>query len=241
MRGKKGLDYIDWSISMGIFIIAVTALFVFLKPGARPDYDQDTLLSLVQEQFVKQTHGYVHETPLFIARLEDKWGLGDEALVNVRTRGDMRFTAINPSNNAHFEAFVRTGTSITFNCHDLCDNVNFTIIGTTQDRQNDLSLESECVPSNQPSACSAQVGATSTREGVKQSEIALLRSEDYLIIKQRWAYPHNQNFAIYQEGNKIIGAEEPGQQANVYAKEFKMNIINDQGIQTPTTINIKAW
>ena len=241
MRGKKGLDFIDWSISMGIFIIAITALFVFLKPGARPQQDQDTLVTIVEQKFLGRAQWLVHETPIFMQQFQDRYGAGSEVLVDVRANGDMRFTAVRPSTHARYNPITRTGTRITFNCNADCSGTNFIIIGTTLRSSDTLDLEAECTPPNLPAACTAVLGATITHQGLRQAEIDALRAEDYNALKRAWTYPLQREFAIYQEGTKIIGGQEPVQQADVFVKELKMNRINDQGIQTPTIINIRVW
>ena len=241
MKGKKGLDYIDWSISMGIFIIAITALFVFLKPGARPDHNQDTLVSIVEKNFLEKTQWYVHETPIFVEHLADKWGSGQEALIEVKANGDIRFSAVKPSSDARYDPLQKTPTRITFNCYTACDNTNFIMLGTTKKIQETIDMELQCTPSNQPSSCSAILGATVSRHGLQQSEINALKTTNYATLKNTWTYPLQREFALYQDGNKIIGGPEPGVQTNVFVKELKMNLINEQGAQTPTTINLRVW
>lgn len=242
MRGKKGLDYIDWSMSMGIFIIAIIALFVFLKPGARPEHDQDTLISIVEKNFLDQTQWFVHETPIFIKNFQDKWGSGADAVIDVRANGDIRFTALKPSPDNRFKQPIgKTPTKITLDCDTSCDNTNFMIIGTTKKIQETTNMELECTPKNQPTVCTALLGATITHQGLQQNEISNLKTADYTALKNTWTYPLQKEFALYQDGTKISGGQEPAAQANVFVKELKLDIISDQGTQTPTTINIRVW
>jgi len=44
---KKGASHVDWAISMSIFLIYVLLMFIFLKPGSQPLYNEDTLLETV--------------------------------------------------------------------------------------------------------------------------------------------------------------------------------------------------
>ncbi len=241
MRGKKGLDYIDWSISMGIFIVAVTALFVFLKPGARPEHDQNTLINLVERQFVKETQWFVHETPIYIRSLQDTYGSGAQALVEVDANGDIRFTAVEPATESRYEPILRTGTKITFDCHTSCNNNLFKLFGTTDAPLETTEMEVTCTPSNDPAVCKAVLGATVTYQGLQQGKITALQSADYNTVRTNWNYPLQKEFAIYQDGNKVIGGQEPTQQANIFVKEMKMNMIAADGAQTTTTINIRVW
>lgn len=227
---------------MGIFIIAVTALFVFLKPGVRPEHDQDTLINIIEKNFLDRTQWFVHETPLFIKNFQDKWGSGADAFIDVRADGDIRFTTLKPSPDNRFkQPITRTPTRITLDCASSCDNTNFMIIGTTRKMQETMNMELECTPKNQPAICAALLGATVSHQGLQQSEINNLKTADYTIVKNAWTYPLQREFALYQDGQKIIGSQEPSQQADIFVKELKMNIINDQGVKTPTTINIRVW
>ena len=48
---KKGLAYIDWIISMGLFIVVVIAIFAFLKPGAKPIHESKGLINILETNF----------------------------------------------------------------------------------------------------------------------------------------------------------------------------------------------
>ena len=242
MRGKKGLDYIDWSISMGMFIVAVTALFVFLKPGAHPESDQETLVKIVEKNFLEQTQWFVHETPLYVRNFQDLFGASQQALIHVRATGDIRFSAVRPASQARYEPITVTPGQVTFNCNITpCDSTNFTIIGTTTLVADTIDMEYECIPNNQPPVCTAILGATITYEGLQQIEINALSTANYNTIRNSWTYPLQKEFAIYQDGNKIIGGQEPTSQGNVFVKELKLQVINNQGVKTSTVINIKVW
>ena len=239
MRGKKGLDYIDWSISMGIFIVAITALFVFLKPGARPEHNQDTLINLVERQFTKETQWFVHETPLFIEHFQALYGTGSPVEIKVEA-DDIHFTTVLQLPNLITVSGLSTST-LRFNCQRIdCINT-FKLLGTTNNPLDTTQMELTCTPDNNPAACTAVLGATITYQGLNQNEISNLQTQQYAIIKNRWTYPLQKEFAIYKDDIKIIGGQEPAQQADVFVKELKTNVIDDQGIQTTATINIRVW
>ena len=48
MFNKRGLDYVDWVISIGTFVIAIIAILVYLQPGIRPEYEGRSLLNIVE-------------------------------------------------------------------------------------------------------------------------------------------------------------------------------------------------
>ncbi len=244
MKGKKGLDYIDWSISMGIFIIAITALFIFLKPGARVEYDQETLITIVEHNFLNRVQWFVHETPLFVKHFQDVAG-GTQVFIRAQADGDIRFTAIKPQTHSRYDPITGIpGRRIELNCNASCDGTKFMILGTTRYLNETIDMRVECVPSNNPAACTAILGATVTHRGLQQDKIDDLANPtmtNYGTLKQAWTYPLRQEFALYQDGGKIIGGKEPTQQADIFVKEIKAEVISPSGAITPTTISIRVW
>ena len=71
--------------------------------------------------------------------------------------------------------------------------------------------------------------------------------EVYECTKERWGYPANKEFRIrvLKEGVVIYNFPEGGAIAplseNIFVREFKTTMINDDGITTPITININVW
>ena len=54
MLRKKGVTYIDWIISMGLFIIVVVAVFAFFKPGTTPAFKSESLIASVENNFIEE-------------------------------------------------------------------------------------------------------------------------------------------------------------------------------------------
>ena len=75
-NNKRGLDYIDWAMSLGLFLVAVIALFAFLKPGVQQPYDGENLLQIVEKNFFEETGTILKQTPVFIYHLVDKYNPG---------------------------------------------------------------------------------------------------------------------------------------------------------------------
>jgi|SRR3989338_5876965 len=63
---KKGLSYIDISISAGIFILYLLFVFVTLRPGIKEDISGGYLLQIVQRGFYDKVFINVSKYPLFI-------------------------------------------------------------------------------------------------------------------------------------------------------------------------------
>src|SRR3989344_6689523 len=63
---KKGLSYIDISISAGIFVLYLLFVFVTLRPGIKEDIGGGYLLQIVQRGFYDKVFINVSKYPLFI-------------------------------------------------------------------------------------------------------------------------------------------------------------------------------
>ena len=63
---KKGLSYIDWSISIGIFVIFILALFILVIPALDRRLDETYLISIVETGFKENTYYLIYSIPLFI-------------------------------------------------------------------------------------------------------------------------------------------------------------------------------
>lgn len=240
-KNKKGLDYIDWSMSLGIFIIAVLALFIFLKPGVKPSYDGDNLLQIVESNFMKETASVVKETPLFVHHLNDLYGASVEALVTVKLNGDWRFEGISPASLQAFKVTLNSN-DLTLDCTatGLCDNKNFTLFWSPK-RTNpgEPTLSFDCTPSGTPAICNAALGSTTSEEGLDTNFLNTLKTKNYQQLKNDWDYPSTKEFAIFIDNALWIGAEQP-QTGSVVAKEIKYWKIQGKS-RTPVSISIRVW
>lgn len=242
INNKKGLDVIDWSMSMGIFLIAVIALFIFLKPGTQPLHDEDTLVAIIEKNLLEKTQWYVHETPLFVKHFQDLWGQNQQAIIEVKATGNARFTAIIPEVDRRYAIIEINPTRIKLDCDTSCDNTNFTLISVTDKKEETIAFDLHCAPSTNPTACTALLGATITKQGLNAAALNQLQNQPYNArLKTDWTYPQEKEFALYRDGTKIIGGEEPTQGSNIVVKELKTTLLSATGGATPTTINIRVW
>lgn len=241
VKNKKGLDVIDWSMSMGIFLIAVIALFIFLKPGTQPLHDEDALISIIEKNILKKTQWQVHETPLFVKHFQDLWGQNQQAIIEVKAAGDARFTAIDPAADRRYAIIEINPTRVKLDCDLSCDNTNFMLISATKKKQETVAFDLRCTPSTNPTACTAVLGATITKQGLNAAALNQVQNENYNAVKTAWTYPQQKEFALYRDGSKIIGGEEPAQGGNIVVKELKTTLLSATGSATPITISIRVW
>ena len=73
---KKGISYVDWAISLGIFLVFTLTIFVLFKPHVIEDYSTEYLISIA-EQGIRENSSYeINNYPLFVdpdVRVVDDW------------------------------------------------------------------------------------------------------------------------------------------------------------------------
>ena len=66
---KQGDVHIDWAISMGLFLIGITMIIVFLKPGVQPLHQEEQLLNLLERQFIYDSSWTIKKLPLYLTTI----------------------------------------------------------------------------------------------------------------------------------------------------------------------------
>jgi hypothetical protein len=237
---KRGLDYIDWSMSLGLFLVAVIALFAFLKPGIQQPYDGQNLIQIIEQNFFEETGTILKQTPVFIYHLADKYNPGGlDATVDIDIDSTWYIVAVQPP-STNFFSYVQQRTAVTWDCPSTCDKKNFTISWAPNTQNSaDPSIELDCTPSLDMSSCNAVLGSTLTQEGLERTAVDSIKTEIYQTLKTRWNYPQTKGFAIYLDDTLEIGITPPAE-GNTIVKEIKYwNILGSDRI--PVNVRIMVW
>jgi len=245
MFNKKGLNYVDWVISMGTFIIAVLAILIYLKPGVKSDYNKESLLSIVETNFIQETQWIVRKTPLFIRKLQAPTSTQNVG-IDIDYNSDDFSLIVQPLTGG-----IGSTNFVSGNIE--CTNspcINKTILFLFHPKPDNLlnkdfpEVEAACIPANDPGFCEAELGSSEIIEGLNSARITALLSNssaDYNNLKTSWKYPSSREFAIYIDNVKITASPEPPPNINVFVKEIKYWKLDNQGVRTQSTINIRAW
>ncbi len=67
---KRGLSYVDWTISVGLFIIYIISIFVILGPAFKQDYSSEYLGNIIKNGLEENTSLNLKRFPFYI-RLTD--------------------------------------------------------------------------------------------------------------------------------------------------------------------------
>ena len=122
MFNKKGIHYVDWVISMGTFIIAVIAILIYIKPGVKPEYNKESLLNMVETNFLNETNWVIRKIPLFIRNLDQQYSINQDAFVQLSYSNGFSLDVDTPGN------IIQDGSKLKCNigsCSDI--TVNLTI------------------------------------------------------------------------------------------------------------------
>ncbi len=254
---KKGLHFVDWAISLGIFLIAVVAIFVYLQPGARPKYEGATLTSIVEEKFVQDTKMIVKQTPLFIRLLTQNYPAGTgtaTSTIDISIHGDYNFGNMQPDPRKEVPKKIKGRTdrvNLHLECNlALCEDLSYVLSYFPVPQSIDASgqqatLELKCIPQDR-NYCNAELGSTIDIEGISAKKARELMKLDYQQVKERWHFPADKEFAIYAytKDNQELSVKkgpEPPLHGSVFVKESNYWVVNSEGIIEPVTINIRVW
>ena len=235
---KRGMDYIDWTLSIGIFIVAVIALFAFLKPGLKPEYEADNLINIVETNLLNNITWKVKSTPLFITNLQAVYGPAAQPVtIHITLTGPWKFKTILPLMSDM--SYSISNTAVNINClAPVCQNKLLNIV-YTPNAPGFSSLSLSCNVNN-TAACDSELGATEEYYGIRQSYLNNLQNLDYEDVKESWNYPEQKEFVIYKDNHKILGPD-PASESSVFVKELKLMIVEDPDNRVPVTLSIRVW
>lgn len=258
-RNKKG-SYVDWAVSMGIFLIYLIGLFILLRPGVTPIYKPEGLLQIVENKFMENVSWVVREIPLFVEKCKfcNVQGKSNPSIVKVsdaswnflfskysceKYDGSVCITPYNSEKPLY--------GSFTITCKNDDNNPNFEkykftlVYYPSKNKDAIANFKLVCFPS--ADCCKAFLGSSISKKGINPDWLAKLKSAKipYEDLKKSWDFPVEMNFAVYTGGSedtleKLNGAEEP-QGINLFIKQFKTQTIDKSGKITPITINLRAW
>lgn len=63
---KRGLDQVDWAISLGIFLLYIAWFFIFIKPQIQEVSDLTPLANIIKDNLKQETYYEIEEYPLFV-------------------------------------------------------------------------------------------------------------------------------------------------------------------------------
>ncbi len=251
---NKGLSYIDWSISIGIFVIFILALFIVVVPSLDRRLDERYLVSVAETGVKEETYHTIFELPLFVyssyEQSNSQVSIGLPDYPNSEMYSSLALTG-----NNFDEKNIYFSSNINFGPVNLLQGVNiFNVLYIT---------EGGYIPPGSPYGdllvCGAGVECTFGIEeklvGFSEQNLEYLFEDscteypDYVMFKEKISYPDQKDLSILiYEGNLFEGDPKynctfnnPEELDSVYALSWRDNILDFNGLQKDISVLIRTW
>lgn len=257
---KKGLIHVDWAISMGIFIVYILGMFIFLRPGVTPIHKPEALLDSVEENLKDSIYWTVKKTPLYVDNCM-AGGVFEPCNIQVSADG-WSFSKSEGSDGETYD----TGSILRFSlsCTGEADGKEITDPDVIIDLTYYLDpLVEETIPRNVLAnlqlevsdfpQCKAHLMATENMMGISSGLRDSLKAKSFeeVVGSDMWAFPAEKSLAVYTytsatvsdrlNWDRIVWKQEPGAEQNIFIREWKDRIVNEDGSNEPLTIHIEIW
>jgi len=258
---NKGLGYIDWIISMSLFIVVVVMIFSFLRPGIEPNFESQDLIYIAESNFFQENTWTSISVPIAINTIINnsiKASFSQEQLGGWNYVG--YYSSQEPIPNLQISL---TPDKVEISCisNYPCQTETSPNGPSTQGIYlismpnnggilKSFKINNKCEPSVDLSACKYTIGAKEVFTGLKESNILNLSQNpsSYNQKKKDWNFPKTREFAIsldYINGSQPISVLTPDysqpEQLSVFVKEISMQILEPNGTRKPAKINIRVW
>lgn len=234
---------VDWTISMGIFILAVTSIIALLQPGSVSRAGTPVLLDELMGRVMAATAIEIRETPMVIHQLFDVDPIsGDPITLAVTLQGSgWAFTNVSEVGGVGGSPLTTSagGTTATFHCLGTClDRVVRLLYARVG--QGDYVLEKSC-STGDLTLCDATLGSTVSFEGVDQQALYSLGS--YGALKSQWQVPDQYDFGIYllEPWQQTIVQGPLKQQGPVHADQRTAWFVSGDGQRVPIVLQVRVW
>jgi hypothetical protein len=236
---KKGLSYVDWAISFGLFIVYLLTIFILIKPEVINSYDEDFLNSIIKQGLEEDVYIDITTYPIFL----DAEETGDYVSLTLPDA----FSFLNNTNMVLLD--------------NLSNKLNFTINGELKFDynfnpgrcdfkiiySNESSRTNSIGNGNILTSANYSIGIAEHSKGIDLVRFDQLQEFDELKIK--WGYPMSNDFAIeiYNKSDLTI---DPIKNYNytIPLPDSKVNVlkwsdwkINNNSQKELITILIKTW
>ncbi len=248
---KKGLTYVDWAISVGLFIIYLVVLFVVFSPGVKEDYNSEHLTDMVQRNLKEDAYKDMIRIPVYV----DVVGVcGPSCKVKLNpftTDWNPRNTFLVNENfaNVDFELDSEPSLKIDYDNFGLGTNTFWLYYFEKRDVLNPgVSCTSSC--KTRDDGISYAIGVEEKISGFYGENLTDL--ENNLNLKEEWNYPISKDFKfsiyngldftrppIFEKGSSEINQTT---QEEVYVMQWSDWLLDENtGTRDPITVKVMVW
>lgn len=259
---KKGLAYVDWIISLSLFLVTVLMIFAFIRPGVTPTFESRDLINIVEKNFLEENSWQIVNIPVAVQNITNS----SYSIVLDHTKNSewefIGYTSTQDINSLHI-SITNTSSQISITCvsgfYDCKTEINSGpstpgIYLTSIEKDfvgpdKRFEMEDKCSSTEMPSPCNYVLGSKELFTGLSEQRIDLLAygSVTYQKKKDDWNFPESRDFSIYidyMNGTLIKTTSpefEPSDQTNVFVKVISMSILKKNGERIPARVNIRVW
>lgn len=236
---KRGDTNIDWVMSIGIFIIYILLLLVWIKPGYKPVFEQDTLISIVKNNIEKDFSWEVRKTLLKLKCNQlGTFDFGLDSYIPV-SAGNFDVRRVDTNERAVY------GGALTINLYNSNGENDFWVISSDAiygSNPNELGDPNPII------MCDIIAGEPVIYKGLRDYGGLTLPGFD----SSNWGFPQSKEFKIVlsdfqseicygKTGHVNCETFQPEGNAVVYSKEWRYNILDKDGNLKPVLITILIW
>jgi len=245
---KKGLSYIDWSISLGIFVIFILLLFIMVIPSLDRGLDEDYLISLAETGFRGTAYHEIIKMPLFVSAASNMEVIGVDLPDYPDVNEYQDFVVL--SDEFQVLDTVHSGSNIGFSPDGPLSGVNTFYVLYLEDNYVDSSVGLPQYNCEEETPCT--FGIHEKIEGLSEANLddlvgnCTLAFEDYVAFKDKLKYPENREISLEVKDSGGTSRysctyREPDASNQVYALSWRDKLLKLDGTGETLTIILRTW
>jgi hypothetical protein len=256
---KKGLSYVDWAISLGIFLIFTLTIFVIFKPHVIESHSSEYLVSIAEQGIKENGYYEIDRYPLFVKSSVSVNGwleLSMDSYSDLFSNGvrvyDSDLTLIDYNTDYNTDSNNLQFGDINLGVDDVYE---FGILRS----ELDLFADDGTVPGTPIIYCSdseveCTFGIVEKLKGFSEQNIFDLFSCDdgdccgdlneYNHFKEIIRYPSARDLSVnISDGNVNYGCGfiEPQELDNVFAFNWADSMLQINGTKIPVNVGVRVW
>lgn len=243
---KKGFSYVDISISVGVFLIAIVIALFLIRPSIKQEDFGKLLLPSVKNGFDNETSWTIYRHPIFLRsnsqnsetyQLEVPFKFNSEN-VNLTSLNFDYLPFKYELNNIMGDFFISINDQLPAGkkkAYYLLYSSYFKYTGNTGNTQGTIAI----------AEYSYEFGVREEITGISISKFNKLKS--YSELKKQFKIPASSDFSIniYDAITKNLllkyQDKEPGNQETVYALQYISFVLYENSTRIPVLVNLRVW
>ncbi len=258
---RNGAIHVDWAISMGLFLVYITVMFVLIKPGYFVENKPESLFNIIDNNFVKSITTNVKEIQLVVERCVGQGQAGQNSKITLKDdKRKYGFSELMDENRNIINNLQ--GVSVTENEIEInCENGNMPIenkkifLATSYPKEHYDFSNSDNFPKytfecgiNSARNCEVSLGIITEFLGFNEAYLNQLKIVPYETIINDWGFPENNKLKIsVKKINSnvdpilISDNSEAPENTNVFLREYNWIYIDNWNNRESIKVSTFVW